>query len=350
MRIAIVNDLTMAVEAMRRVLARASQHSLAWIARDGAEAVKRCAEDRPDLILMDLIMPVLDGVEATRRIMAANPCPILVVTASVNGNSNRVFEALGAGALDAVNTPALGVNGMGIGAAALLGKIELLAQLVSPAASVATVRTSHPFSEAPTVRARRNFLVAIGSSAGGPAALAAVLRELPKDYPGAIVVVQHLDQQFAAGLAEWLGQQIALPVRIARSGEAPLAGAVLMAGQGQHLALNRMQTLGYSLLPRENAYCPSVDVFFQSVASHWRDDAIGVILTGMGRDGAHGLKKMRTAGLTTVAQDKASCAVYGMPKAAVELAAATHVLPLAQIGLTLRRFALTPSVCTPLLT
>ena len=350
MRIAIVNDLSMAVEAMRRVLARAPQHSLAWIARDGAEAVKRSAEDRPDLILMDLIMPVLDGVEATRRIMAANPCPILVVTASVDGNSNRVFEALGAGALDAVNTPALGANGMGIGAAALLGKIETLAQLVGHSASATGLRTNHPFSPGAKVRAHRNLLVAIGSSAGGPAALAVVLRELPKDYPGAIVVVQHLDQQFAAGLAEWLGQQIALPVRIARSGEAPEAGTVLMAGRGQHLALSRMQTLGYTLLPEDNAYCPSVDVFFQSVASHWRDDAIGVILTGMGRDGARGLKKMRTAGLTTVAQDKASCAVYGMPKAAVELAAATHVLPLTQIGLALRRFAMTPSSSAPILT
>ncbi len=345
MRIAIVNDLMMAVEAMRRVLAGAPQHSLAWIARDGAEAVQRCAADRPDLILMDLIMPVMDGVEATRRIMAATPCPILVVTATVNGNSGRVFEALGAGALDAVNTPAIGGGGSDVAVTALLVKIQMLERIAGPAAAEAAAgrRAAPPFARAAPARAHRSFLVAIGSSAGGPAALAEVLRELPKGFPGAIVVVQHLDEQFAAGLAEWLGQQCALPVRIACDGEAPEPGTVLMAGRGAHLALGVTQVLGYTSLPTEISYRPSVDVFFRSVAAHWRDEALGVVLTGMGRDGAIGLKKMREAGFATLAQDKASCAVYGMPKAAVELGSAAQVLALAQIGHALRRFVISPS-------
>jgi two-component system response regulator WspF len=344
MRIAIVNNLLIAVEALRRIVTGAPQHSLAWIARDGAEAVRRCAEDRPDLILMDLVMPVMDGVEATRRIMAATPCPILVVTATASDNSGRMFEALGAGALDAINTPALGVNGTSSGAAALLGKIAVLAQLTGPSFSEAASagRTTTPFARTTANRIHRNVLVAIGSSAGGPAALAEVLRELPKGFPGAIVVVQHLDAQFAEGLADWLGQQIALPVRLAREGEAPAPGAVLIAGRDEHLILKTSQTLAYTPLPLENSYRPSVDVFFRSIASHWCDDALGIVLTGMGRDGAIGLKKMRDAGFPTLAQDKASCAVYGMPKAAAELGGAAQVLPLAQIGSALRRFVVAP--------
>jgi two-component system response regulator WspF len=340
MRIAIVNDLMMAVEALRRVLARVPQHSLAWIARNGAEAVECSVRDCPDLILMDLVMPVMDGVEATRRIMGANPCAILVVTATVDGNSGRVFEALGAGALDAVKTPMLGVNGMGIGANALLVKIDMLAQIIGGVApaSIGGMHRVATFVPTAATRTHRSFLVAIGSSAGGPAALAEVLRELPKNYLGAVVVVQHLDEQFAAGLAEWLGQQIALPVRIACESEAALPGTVLIAGRGKHLVVDAKRMLGYTALPANISYQPSIDVFFQSVAEHWPDDALGVILTGMGRDGARGLKKMRDAGFTTVAQDKASCAVYGMPKAAAELGAATRVLPLAQIGPALRRF------------
>ncbi len=336
MRIAIVNDVTLAVEAMRRALLRAPQHSVAWTARDGAEAVRFCASDRPDLILMDLIMPVMDGVEATRRIMAATPCPILVVTATVSGNTGRVFEALGAGALDAVNTPVLGLNGEGDGGAALIAKIEMLARLTAPTpASPAPVRTASPFPR--RAGGPRTFLIAIGSSAGGPAALAEVLRTLPKNLPAAIVVVQHLDEQFAAGLAQWLGLQTTLPVRLAREGEALQPGTVLLAGRDHHLVLRENLTVGYTPDPTDTPYRPSVDVFFRSVAAHWPHDCAGVILTGMGRDGAQGLKKLRDGGFPTFAQDKASCAVYGMPKAAAELSAAANILPLAQIGPALLR-------------
>src|SRR6266403_2896577 len=130
MRIALVNDMLLALEAMRRVIASSPAHQVAWIARDGAEAVQRCADDTPDLILMDLIMPTMDGVEATRRIMASTPCAIVVVTANVSDNTSKVFEAMGAGALDAVNTPVLASPGNGDGATALLAKIETIRKLI----------------------------------------------------------------------------------------------------------------------------------------------------------------------------------------------------------------------------
>src|SRR5262249_1411466 len=154
-------------------------------------AVRHCAEDRPDLILMDLIMPVMDGVEATRKIMAQSPCAILVVTANVESNSGKVFEAMGAGALDAVNTPVLNPANAADGATALLSKIAIIRQLVGADSKKAT-----PPSK--TVAARsgegaRESLVAIGSSAGGPGALASVLSGLPPDFPAAVVIVQHVD-------------------------------------------------------------------------------------------------------------------------------------------------------------
>jgi two-component system response regulator WspF len=200
MRIAIVNDVMMAVEAVRRVIAGSSGHQLAWIALDGEEAVERCAADTPDLILMDLIMPRMDGIEATRQIMTNSPCAIVVVTASVNDNSSRVFEAMGAGALDAVNTPVLESPGSPDGAKALLAKIETIRKLIgAPAAG----RTAPPADLARSSSAERpETLVAIGASAGGPAALAKVLSQLPSNFPAPIVLVQHVDVQFAKGLAD----------------------------------------------------------------------------------------------------------------------------------------------------
>ena len=332
MRIAIVNDLPIALEALRRVLMRAPVHQIAWSARDGAEAVQRCAEDRPDLILMDLIMPVMDGVEATRRIMAATPCAILVVTATVEGTTSRVFDALGAGALDAVNTPAL----TGDGAAAMLAKIEALGRLIGDASAPPLATRALVTSAVPATGARP-WLIAIGASAGGPTAVADLLEGFRPDTRAAFVVVQHLDDSFAAGLAEWLGGQISLPVRIARDGDAPTSGVVLLPGRDDHLVLTARGALLYRSEPADYVYRPSVDEFFDSVVTHWTGRSAGVILTGMGRDGARGLKAMRDARFPTFAQDRASCSVYGMPRAAVELGAAGSVLSLPGIGTALQQ-------------
>ena len=259
--------------------------------------------------------------------MAATPCPVLVVTASVDGNFGRVYDALGAGALDAVNTPRLDGADGGADGAALLAKIDLLGRLLADSAPVA----APPVAPAGSGGAER-WLLAIGASAGGPAALAQLLQAFPAGLPAAIVVIQHLDETFAAGLAEWLGGQIRLPVRLARDGDAPEPGAVLLPGRADHLVLTPAGRLVFTPEPVNRAYRPSVDVFFESVAHHWRGRAAGVILTGMGRDGAAGLKLMRERGFPTIAQDRASSAVYGMPKAAAECGAAAQVLPLAGIA------------------
>src|ERR1044071_2186736 len=187
MRIAIVNDVIMALEAVRRVVVGTSGHQLTWVALNGEDAVARCASDTPDLILMDLIMPKVDGVEATRRIMASTPCAIVVVTASVEDNSSKVFEAMGAGALDAVNTPVLEQPGAPDGAGALLAKIETIRRLIGAPPPKAQALAA---SSADGPRAEEADLVVIGASAGGPAALAKILSELPDDFPAPIVIME----------------------------------------------------------------------------------------------------------------------------------------------------------------
>lgn len=331
MKIALVNDQPLALEALRRAIAQRPGCSIAWLARNGAEAVAECAKSRPDLVLMDLIMPVMDGVEATRRIMAATPCAILIVTSSVGANSWRVYEAMSLGALDAVDTPTMG-GATHSGAKALLEKIATIERLIADrSAAVTTAGATKVNGSAAEV------LVAIGASAGGPGALSTVLDALPKTFSASIAVVQHVDVQFAAGMADWLNRTSPLTVRVAQEGDALTPGTVLLAGTNDHLTMKDERRVGYTTHPRENVYRPSVDVFFRAVAQWWPGPVVGVLLTGMGRDGAVGLKVLRNHGHHTLAQDRASSAVYGMPKAAVELDAASEVIALPHIAARLQQ-------------
>ncbi len=328
MRVGIVNDMPMAVEVLRRAIGLEPGLDLAWVAANGQEAVDMCARDRPDVVLMDLIMPVMDGVEATRRIMAETPCAIVVVTADVARHTSRVFDAMGHGALDAADTPVVGSTDMRAAAAPLLRKIRNVGWLIGRYGKrPALTPVAMP---GPAADAKR--LLVIGASAGGPPALAQLLGGIPLGFPAGIVLVQHVDASFAAGMADWLNDQVALPVRLVREGETPEPGQVLLAGTGDHLHMLADGTLRYTENPKESLYRPSIDVFFHSVAQHWRGMAAGVLLTGMGQDGARGLKALRERGYLTIAQDQASSAVYGMPKAAAAMQAAVEVRPLDQIA------------------
>ncbi len=339
LKIAVVNDSLVAAESLRRVVDSVAEYKLVWTAYNGYEAVQRCSEHCPDIILMDLIMPEMDGVEATRRISADFNCAILVVTAPVNGHTGKVFEAMGAGALDAVNTPVLGESGEGKGRDSLIHKIDTIAMLLH----------SKPYQRRRPVIAAGNPqpatggaavpLIAIGASTGGPSALREVLQALPANPGVAIAIVQHVDEQFSASFTDWLDEHAPLPVRQAKPGDRLEPGTALVCGREDHLILTAGGTLNYTPEPRELAYRPSVDVFFNSLAEHQPDQAVGVLLTGMGKDGAAGLKAMRERGWLTLAQDKKTCAVYGMPKAAKELDAAKEILPLRDIGSRLAEWA-----------
>ncbi|MDQ6216606.1 chemotaxis protein CheB, partial [Achromobacter insolitus] len=184
----------------------------------------------------------------------------------------------------------------------------------------------------PMPQADAKRLLVIGASAGGPPALAQLLKGIPPAFPAGIVLVQHVDASFAAGMADWLNEQAPLPVSLVREGEWPEPGQILLAGTGDHLHMLADGTLRYTENPKESLYRPSIDVFFHSVAQHWRGMAVGVLLTGMGQDGARGLKALRERGYLTIAQDQASSAVYGMPKAAAAMQAAVEISPLDQIA------------------
>jgi len=327
MNIGIVNDSLLAVAALQKMLARDASLHVLWVARDGAQAVAQCATHRPDIVLMDLMMPVMDGVEATRRIMEQSPCAIVVVTSDVLRHTSSVFEAMGHGALDAVDTPTLSTCDERNEMPALLRKIRNIGWLIgdrkkladAPPTPARTAGTSSP-------------LIAIGASAGGPATLAQLLNALPVDFGASVVMVQHVDAVFSLGMAKWLDEQCGMTVRLAREGDRPVPGTALLAGTNDHLKLRSDGTLGYSEVPREFLYRPSIDVFFDSVIAHWRATAVGVLLTGMGRDGAEGLKRMRDRGFHTIAQDQRTCAVYGMPKAAAAIGAAVQILPIEDIA------------------
>jgi len=330
MRIAIVNDLSLAREVLRRLVLSVPGNTVAWVAEDGEEAVTRAAADRPDVILMDLIMPRLNGVEATRQIMRSSPCPILVVTATVSGNYDFVIQAMGAGALDAVETPTFASNGSIVNGEKLLARLAKLGTALSGVTRSWMAVPVHP--PAPTPVPGLPFLVVIGASTGGPDALNVVLRSLRPDFPGAIVIAQHIAAEFTPGLVLQLGLNCALPVRIAMDGERPVAGRVLVASSNDHLEFTPTCTLRYTSHPRNYPYRPSVDVLFSTAAACWPQPGVGVLLTGMGTDGALGLGQLRSLGWHTIAQDQATCVVYGMPKSAAELNAATEVVPLGQIG------------------
>jgi len=328
-RIGIVNDLAGVAALLQRVVSDDPAHRVVWIALNGAEAIELCAKETPDLILMDMLMPAMDGVETTRRIMASTPCAILIVSGSVRVNAGKIFEAMGHGALDAVDTPWLGGGRIEEGAEPLLAKIATISRLVADKRGRRSV--AEPGDRAAQER-RHDRLIAIGASAGGPAVLATLLRDLPKDFPAAVVIVQHVDQQFAAGMATWLNQIAALPVRVAVEGDRPTIGEVLLAGTSDHLTLKTADRVGYTADPIDYVYRPSVDVFFHSACRLWRGDVVGVLLTGMGRDGALGLKALRDRGHYTIAQDQATSAVYGMPKAAATINAAVDILPSGRIA------------------
>jgi two-component system response regulator WspF len=335
MRIAIVNDLALAREVLRRLVLSVPEHTVAWIAEDGAEAVRRAAQDRPDIILMDLVMPVLDGVEATRQIMASTPCPILLVTSSVTGNLNQVYAAMGEGGLDAVNTPIFGPDGKVRNGEAILSRIEKLARtqrMPAPRAEASEAFAAKPNASEVAPQNQRAPVVALGASTGGPEAVAQILSALPKQFPAGVVVVQHIAAEFAPGLASWLASRSGLPVRLARQGDEPEPGAVLLAGTDDHLVLRPDLRLAYTPDPVAYPYRPSIDALFSSLARCWPSRGVAVLLTGMGADGAHGMLLLKQAGWSTIAQDQSTSVVYGMPKAAVDLKAVRQCLPLSSIA------------------
>ena len=324
MRIGIVNDLSLARLAMSRALMSSPCHEVAWTANDGGEAVAQTREDRPDLILMDLYMPGIDGVEATRQIMSELPCAILLVTATVSGHLDKVYEAMGHGALDAIDTPILGPRGELAGTRLLLDKIESIGQLIgkstlSSPESCGAATSPPPSAGASLPMPPLHGLIVLGASTGGPRALVEVLSGLPDNLEAGIIIIQHLDSAFSQGLGQWLFKQTGRRVTLISDGHVPQPGEVLLASTNDHLVLSEYRRLHYSIEPRMNSCRPSVDVFFESLARNWPMPGIAVVLTGTGRDGARGLLQLRSQGWWTITQEASASVAGEMPRSAAEI-------------------------------
>ncbi|MCL4262361.1 MAG: chemotaxis-specific protein-glutamate methyltransferase CheB [Anaerolineae bacterium] len=298
-------------------------------ARDGAEAVRLAKRLHPDVVAMDVYMPRLNGYEAVRQIMAEAPCPIVMVSGQLPGDKKEMtFQALQAGALTIVPKPAL--DDSPEVTAELVRQVKLMAGVKVVRRPRPTPVSPPPASLAP--RHGRVQLLALAASTGGPGALAAVLGRLPADFPAPVVVVQHVARGFAADLAVWLNRQTALTVRLAQDDDALCPGQAFVAPDDWHLMVKAGGTV--TLLPpvKGDRYCPSADRLLAAVARVYGDTAVGVILTGMGDDGAQGLAALRQTGAHTIAQDEATSLIFGMPASAIQQNAVETVLPVDKIA------------------
>lgn len=352
----LVDDSPVQRRFLRSALENSPEFVVIGEARNGREAVAMVERLRPAAVLMDLDLPVMNGIEAIERIMARCPTPIVVYSAFVDGeNSTNAIEALAAGAVDVVAKPQWGEGGQ------LDGYADELRRRMRVASRVRVIthprgrlRTSNPSPSAlvtvPAVKAdvppapeRRVTaadlrspgtvqLVAIGASTGGPQALATLLGTFPADFAPAVLVVQHMAEGFVPGLVSWLDQVCPLPVVMGATGKRLTPGTITVAPSGLNLLVRDHLRVVCEPAPERQFHVPGIDASFASVAESVGAEAIGVVLTGMGRDGAIGLKAMRERGAVTIGQDEATCAVYGMPAAAWAAGAVEHQLPLPEIG------------------
>ncbi len=333
-RVLVVEDSPTVRELLVRMLQTDPALRVVGVAKDGLEAVQLAAQLRPDVITMDIRMPRMDGFQATKRIMQETPTPIVVVSASVEAEDLKItFNAIRAGALTVVEKPS---GPAGPAYETIRDQLVTTVKLMSEVRVVRRWATGM-LRPRPAVMERpreevRTAVVAIAASTGGPGALYQVLRDLPADFPVPIVVVQHIARGFGQGMVDWLGGATKLRVETAHNGVALQAGRVMVAPDDSHIQLRPDGRV--TLRPRklDKELCPSADILFDSIAESLGRKALGVIMTGMGRDGVEGLRRLKAAGGRVLAQDEASCVVFGMPKEAIAAGVVDRVVPLEQIA------------------
>ena len=323
-QVLVADDSPLFREMLVGVIGAESGYRVVGVAGDGEEAARLTRALRPDVVTMDLQMPEADGFAGIARIMAETPTPILVLT-SVPAPA-VTFKALSLGALDILEKPPPGTDLSDYGQT-LRTRLRLLA-------GVKVIRHPRGLRSAGSAGGEavgRADLIAIGASLGGPRALATLLRGLPGGFPAPVVVVQHIADGFTEGLATWLDSESDLEVRVARDGDPLTAGVVLLAPTGSHMLVGKGR-VRLSSGPPVGGFRPSVTPLFRSAAESFGVRACGVLLTGMGRDGADGLRVLKQSGGYALAQDEATSAVFGMARAAIEEGSVDRVLPLDDIS------------------
>lgn len=339
LRVLLVDDTLTSRQLLAHIVNHSGDMKVVGEANNGEQAVKLAQDIKADVLLMDIIMPKMDGLEATRQIMQKVPLPIVLITASLESRETDIaFRAMKAGALTVLQKPSM-LNPSDVN------------HIRTTLRAMSSVQVIHHFNrqeESPSNRklvARINGtseprIVAIATSTGGPAALATILKELKPDFPLPIVIVQHISPDFVQSLRDWLQTTTSLNIQIANPGDYPEPGNVYLAPANAHLYMKADTRFAYDTVPGKWRYVPSCDVLLHSVAQTYGSHAIGIVLTGMGDDGADGLRALHEKGAITIAQDEDSSVVYGMPAAAVERGGAQVVLPLNQISIALNKIVM----------
>ncbi|BES69089.1 chemotaxis response regulator protein-glutamate methylesterase [Marinobacter nanhaiticus D15-8W] len=333
----IVDDSAVVRQVLAQILAADPAIEISGSAPDPLFALQKMQKDWPDVIVLDVEMPRMDGITFLRKLMQERPTPVVICSTLTEKGADTTLQAMSAGAVDVITKPKVGLKDFlesGSQHMVQVIKAAARARLAPVTAKVPASRPAQDVSptKAPAIPLSRTTdqVVALGTSTGGTHALEAVLTQLPADCPG-IVVVQHMPEKFTAAFAERLNHICRCEVREAVDGDRVLPGLVLIAPGGLHMQLRRsgaQYRVGVTDGPRVNRHKPSVDVLFRSVASIAGRNALGIIMTGMGDDGANGLLAMRHAGAHTIAQDKETSVVFGMPREAIERGAAAEILPL----------------------
>jgi two-component system, chemotaxis family, protein-glutamate methylesterase/glutaminase len=333
-KVLVIDDSALMRKLIPQILERDPSIEVVGTAIDGEFGLRKLQELKPDVVTLDLEMPRMDGMETLRQIMRRFKVPVIIVSAHTTEGASATFKALGLGAFDFVAKPRDSASSrMEEIAAELTSKIKVAAKsgVQNVAASIGRLEPIRARKPAVRVRRQASKLVAIGISTGGPNALQYVLSQLPGDFGGSIVVVQHMPEGFTDMFAKRLNETCAIDVKEAQSGDLLIAGRALICPGNRHMKVKRMPLGDIVVLSDDdqvNGHRPSVDVLFHSAAQEFGHNVIGVIMTGMGEDGAEGLGEIKAVGGQTIAQSEASCVVYGMPKVAVERGYAQRVVSL----------------------
>ena len=338
-RVLVVDDSLTARKHLVEVLNADPELEVVGEAGEGKRAIELCRALRPDVITLDMMLPVMSGVAVTEYVMAYCPTPILVVSASTNrGELYKTYDALAAGAVDVFEKPS-GKDPDGVWERGLVASVKIVSRIrvITHIRGRLGQSPTAPAAFATSNGSAQKNIIAIGGSTGGPAAIVEILRGLPAGFPIPILLVIHIGEPFSAALADWLDGLSTLRVRYANDGEAlPAFGqpGMVMAPPGFHMVVQRGR-LRLTRDPERNSCRPSVDILFESLAKELGSQTAACLLTGMGRDGAAGLLALRHAGALTIAQDEGSSVVFGMPKEAIQMGAAVRILALDQIALAL---------------
>jgi two-component system chemotaxis response regulator CheB len=336
-RVLVVDDSALMRKLIPQMLAADESIEVVGTAMDGTFCLKKIEELKPHVITLDLEMPGMNGIDTLKEIMRRQPTPVIVVSSHSTEGASVTMKALGLGAFDFVTKPKDAKAHMAETAQELIAKVKAAAECkLKPRMlpGVAAKAEKLPASSAPP-----NKIVAIGVSTGGPQALEYLLAQLPGDFPGTIAIVQHMPEGFTDMFARRLDELCALRVKEAQSGDVLQPGRVLICPGSRHMKVKRLPLGDIVILsdePRENGHRPSADVLLRSVAEEFKTQAVGLLMTGMGDDGAEGLGALKKAGGITIAQSEESCVVYGMPKAAIERGYATRVVGLDVMSSTLQ--------------